>query len=276
MYRTPSGLLDGFRDYIITATLQNHQSHADILDHIANETGHRPSPRTLTAALARWGLGRVDLNEFQTFITEAIRDKNLPRSQILDHILRETGVRPGLRTLERYVAEQGLASRKKWIDSSPELDALITEATMDHRKTDSDIVVDLRAEGFDVSARWIAHRRKQLGLRKRVEAALQPQAQELLEADLRREYDEGFITEYGRGYLYQKMRAKYHHVGRARLHVAAKKIYPQGFERRSKQARHHRGKIITPGPNFCWSMDGHCKLERHGFQIYAAIDVYSR
>lgn len=34
--------------------------------------------------------------------------------------------------------------------------------------------------------------------------------------------------------------------------------------------------MITPGPDHCWSMDAHCKLEEYGFQIYAAIDADTR
>ena len=37
-----------------------------------------------------------------------------------------------------------------------------------------------------------------------------------------------------------------------------------------------RGEYITPGPNYVWSIDAHCKLEHWGFQIYAAIDAFSR
>ena len=31
-----------------------------------------------------------------------------------------------------------------------------------------------------------------------------------------------------------------------------------------------------PGPNYLWSIDGYCKLSFFGFEIYAAIDAYSR
>lgn len=30
------------------------------------------------------------------------------------------------------------------------------------------------------------------------------------------------------------------------------------------------------GPNFLWSLDGYCKLDQLGFEVYAAIDAYSR
>ena len=33
---------------------------------------------------------------------------------------------------------------------------------------------------------------------------------------------------------------------------------------------------MIKGPNQVWSIDGHDKLSRFGFQIYGAIDAYSR
>ena len=38
----------------------------------------------------------------------------------------------------------------------------------------------------------------------------------------------------------------------------------------------HRGNFTCPGPNWCWSIDGHMKLQHFGIEIYAAIDTYSR
>jgi hypothetical protein len=40
--------------------------------------------------------------------------------------------------------------------------------------------------------------------------------------------------------------------------------------------RTHGKNFITPGPDSLWAIDGHHKLTRWGFEIYAAIDAYSR
>ena len=37
-----------------------------------------------------------------------------------------------------------------------------------------------------------------------------------------------------------------------------------------------KGEYIVPGPDYIWSLDGHDKLKHWGFEIYAAIDAYSR
>ena len=46
--------------------------------------------------------------------------------------------------------------------------------------------------------------------------------------------------------------------------------------KRKNDLNRRRGEYITPGPNHCWSIDGYCKFEEFGIQIYAAIDAYSR
>jgi hypothetical protein len=40
--------------------------------------------------------------------------------------------------------------------------------------------------------------------------------------------------------------------------------------------RQRRGGFTLPGPNCVWSVDGYAKLRDFGFDIYAAIDAYSR
>jgi hypothetical protein len=52
---------------------------------------------------------------------------------------------------------------------------------------------------------------------------------------------------------------------------------PEAFRARQKQYTKTHGRNFTnPGPNAVWAVDGHHKLTRWGFQIYAAIDTYSR
>lgn len=55
-----------------------------------------------------------------------------------------------------------------------------------------------------------------------------------------------------------------------------KEINPAAVERRSSKIKNHRGSYQVPGPNYVWSIDGHCKLDFFGFEVYAGIDAYSR
>lgn len=48
------------------------------------------------------------------------------------------------------------------------------------------------------------------------------------------------------------------------------------MENRWKGVNRHHTQFSCPGPNWCWSIDGHLKLQMFGIEIYAAIDAYSR
>ena len=60
------------------------------------------------------------------------------------------------------------------------------------------------------------------------------------------------------------------------LYKIVKTLDPAGVYNRANDMNRHRGAYITPGPDYCWSMDAYCKFEEFGIQIYAAIDAYSR
>jgi transposase InsO family protein len=55
-----------------------------------------------------------------------------------------------------------------------------------------------------------------------------------------------------------------------------KEVNPAGIEERKNNRIRRRRPFWVKGPNRVWSVDGHDKLARFGFEIYAAIDAYSR
>ena len=61
-----------------------------------------------------------------------------------------------------------------------------------------------------------------------------------------------------------------------RLYDLVKILDPEGVALRRYDFQRHRGQLIIPGPNFLWSVDGYCKLDAFGFEIYGVIDAYSR
>ena len=71
---------------------------------------------------------------------------------------------------------------------------------------------------------------------------------------------------------------KYFNANYFRQSVARllKEIDPRGSNARKKDLNRRRAEYIVPGPDWLWSLDGHDKLAEWGFQIYAAIDAYSR
>ncbi|KAJ7354871.1 hypothetical protein OS493_029426 [Desmophyllum pertusum] len=54
-----------------------------------------------------------------------------------------------------------------------------------------------------------------------------------------------------------------------------RELDPEGCEVR-KAKRLRRRKYSSPGPNFCWHLDGYDKLKPYGFPIHGCIDGWSR
>ena len=56
------------------------------------------------------------------------------------------------------------------------------------------------------------------------------------------------------------------------------KVDPEGVAASGQQIgkKRQRMKFTVKGPNHVRSIDGHDKLSRFGFEIYGAIDAYSR
>jgi hypothetical protein len=61
-----------------------------------------------------------------------------------------------------------------------------------------------------------------------------------------------------------------------RLFTAVRQLDPDGITRRLNDLQRHRGEYVVPGPNFLWSIDGYCKLEQWGVEVYASLDAYAR
>ena len=60
------------------------------------------------------------------------------------------------------------------------------------------------------------------------------------------------------------------------LFASIHRLDPEGVTWQLNDLQCHHGEYIVPGPNYLWSVDGHCKLQHWGIEIYAAIDVYSQ
>jgi hypothetical protein len=65
-------------------------------------------------------------------------------------------------------------------------------------------------------------------------------------------------------------------IYRDRLFATYRVLNPIAVRRRLHDLQRRKKEFIVPGPNYMWSIDGHCKLDPYGVEIYAAIDTYSR
>jgi hypothetical protein len=83
---------------------------------------------------------------------------------------------------------------------------------------------------------------------------------------------------YGSRWIVTHLRRKHGYQARlADVQQALRELDPEGVASRTPGLRRPRQEnYITAGPDEIWSCDGHDKIARFGFQIYAGIDAYSR
>ena len=93
-----------------------------------------------------------------------------------------------------------------------------------------------------------------------------------------RAIEEGPAREWGRGHLQVHLRLEYNwNAALNHVQEALKQInIARGVDRRPGMQPTRRHEALFHGPNFIWSIDGHCKLSPYGIDIYGAIDAYSR
>ena len=76
--------------------------------------------------------------------------------------------------------------------------------------------------------------------------------------------------------LYTHMRQQFFNIPRDSLRKVYNEVHPDAIAHRRARADRKRSGWTVPGPNYIWSVDGYCKLEYFGIEIYAGIDAYSR
>ena len=179
----------------------------------------------------------------------------------------------------RALKEWDMVTHKSDPQEIPGFDLLLQDLTYRKGLSDSEISIALRDE-FDCV--FAPHTVRNLRLRRgflRRDMLLQRQAllgrwKVILEAEFAR----GILANYGRRLLHAYFRREYPgmQLGQRSLYELAREIDPDGAERRLRAVNRRRGAYLVPGPNYIWSIDGHCKLEQWGFEIYGCIDAYSR
>ncbi|EEH44980.2 uncharacterized protein PADG_08629 [Paracoccidioides brasiliensis Pb18] len=143
---------------------------------------------------------------------------------------------------------------------------------------DADILLIIKEKHPDsqLCIRQLRQIRQQLKLPQRRDNCESDEVQKELISTVQKELDSGFIQGFGREHLYTHFRQQGHSISRDRLFKTVQLLDPDGIKRRLNDLQRHRGSYIVPGPNYLWSIDGYCKLQHWGIEIYAAIDAYSR
>ncbi|KAH8146899.1 uncharacterized protein LAJ45_08978 [Morchella importuna] len=143
--------------------------------------------------------------------------------------------------------------------------------------SDKKILRILKIHGYQIEFKKLCIIRKSMGMYRRLtQTEINDDADQKLQEIIEQELERGNITLAGRRSVWMHLRnmgvlASHHRIGQA-----LKIVDPIGVENRLKGVNRHHAHFICPGPNWCWSIDGHLKLQMFGIEIYAAIDAYSR
>ncbi|ODH17513.1 hypothetical protein ACO22_06260 [Paracoccidioides brasiliensis] len=205
-----------------------------------------------------------------------LHQQNRTHQDIISHLKQDYNLEVSRSTLSRCLRKWNIRKYKKW-EASDEIQILIKEL-LSRGLQDADILLIIKEKHPDsqLCIRQLRQIRQQLKLPQRRDNYESDEVQKELISTVQKELDSGFIQGFGREHLYTHFRQQGHSISRDRLFKTVQLLDPDGIKRRLNDLQRHRGSYIVPGPNYLWSIDGYCKLQHWGIEIYAAIDAYSR
>ncbi|KAM3415111.1 hypothetical protein BST61_g10240 [Cercospora zeina] len=183
------------------------------------------------------GRPKVPLEEHKDFIIDAIDVLGLTQAEVCAELRDSHDLNVGRSTLTKALARWGLRTRRSNFDDTPALRMRLQNYFHGTTKTDAEIADLLTADGMDVTTARVRKLRKDMGLYKRVDADRRDVAEGTVEELLKLEFQDEDIRNMGHKQLYRYMRKKYNVTGRDRMFVIAKKVDPEGPERRLRAQR---------------------------------------
>ncbi|KAJ9129682.1 Integrase core domain protein [Pleurostoma richardsiae] len=198
----------------------------------------------------------IDEDEYRSFIMEQYQG-GIPRRLIQNALNSKFGIKVGLTTLSTRIQEWELVLQQQRTVETPELIQKIEDYMFRIGLTEKQLLIVLRREGFSISRAGLQRIRLNRGWRRRIDDPEERLAllEKATEALLSMTDQSNALASYGRRMLPVFLRQ------RKRLQVPRDPLYEV---------------YRLPGPNYQWCIDGHDKLKDFGFEIYAAIDAYSR
>lgn len=216
----------------------------------------------------------IDLDSFRTVITE-LWEIGLGEQAIRQHLSTEHALTVGRSTLYKFVKQWDLP-RQARIILNDELRDRIYALYFELGLSDPELFQQLGTEGFTITRRGLAGFRRQLGLyRRRTAEELEASREELRNFFEQYQHDQ-VLRSLGRGHLYTHLRQQQMNISRNVAYSVYREFFMDEVERRKQRLAYRRTGWTSPGPDFVWSIDGHAKLARWGFEVYGAIDAYSR
>lgn len=203
------------------------------------------------------------------------------RSQIQYKLRKHYHIAVNLSTISRRIASWGLPRQQSRTIETPELIEAIRDLILRIGLSERQTLSVLQRQGWPITKRGLKRIRLHPDRRwiRRINsdeerlALLKKTEQVIVEMTQR----SNAIAGYGRRFLQPYLRQQQQlWVPRDPLFEMYKIMFPSEVEMRKRMMRRKKGQFLVPGPNYQWCIDGHDKLKAYGFQIYAAIDAYSR
>ncbi|KAF2206555.1 hypothetical protein CERZMDRAFT_89180 [Cercospora zeae-maydis SCOH1-5] len=183
------------------------------------------------------GRPKVPLDEHKDFIIDSIDVLGLTQAEVCAELRDSHDLHVGRSTLVKALARWGFRTRRSNFEDTPALRMRLQNYFHGTTKTDAEIADLLTADGMDVTTARVSKLRKDMGLYKRVDADRRDAAENTVEELLKLEFQDENIRNMGHKQLYRYMRNKYNVTGRDRMFVIAKKVDPEGPERRLRAQR---------------------------------------
>ncbi|KAG7424877.1 hypothetical protein Forpi1262_v014193 [Fusarium oxysporum f. sp. raphani] len=203
------------------------------------------------------------------------------RSKIRHKLRKRHQIAVDLSPISRRMASWGLPCQQSRTIETPELIEAIRDLIFRVGLTEKQTLSVLQRQGWPITKRGLKRIRLHPDRRwvRRINsdeerlALLEKTEQVIVEMAQR----SNAIAGYGRRFLQPYLRQQQQlWVPRDPLFEMYKIMFPNEVEMRKRMMRRKKGQFLVPGPNYQWCIDGHDKLKAYGFEIYAAIDAYSR
>ncbi|KAL6229002.1 hypothetical protein BDW75DRAFT_117457 [Aspergillus navahoensis] len=222
------------------------------------------------------GRPSINLEPYKDEITGLYLNNTVP-NRIAEYLANSYGISATPRTIEARLRRWGIKKSNRTASTDQVLHARIMVLFYQVGLEEKELLKVLHLDGFKIEASTLKYLRHKLGLFRRTTNSMASQAQvEAVLSKLRTELKNGQLEGYGKTFLHQHFRSQGLFMARDCLYSLYRELAPTTVRRRLNNLQRHRGAYIVPGPDFIWSIDGYLKLVSYGFEIYAAIDAYSR
>ncbi|KAH8657239.1 hypothetical protein BGZ61DRAFT_594247 [Ilyonectria robusta] len=220
------------------------------------------------------------IDEYRDYVTHLYLN-GVSRSRIQYKLRKHHRVIVNLSTISRRIASWHLPRQQARTKESPELIEATRDLIFRVGLSEKQTLSVLQRQGWPITKRGLKRIRlhpdrrwvRRLNSDEERLALLEKTEKVIIEMTRR----SNAISGYGKSLLQPYLRQQRQFwVPRDPLFAMYKIMFPNEVEIRKRMFRRKKGHFLVPGPNYQWCIDGYDKLKAYGFEIYTAIDAYSR